>query len=917
MAIPIAVSWPFGKTAVGFLVVDCMGVRSFDISAIRTANEKGMTVSRSRLFLIDGMSHIYRAFYAIRNLSNSKGLPTNAVYGFTAMLRKLIQEEKPDYLAVAFDLEGPTVRQERFESYKATRKPMPDDLVPQIPYIRRVCDAFRVRVIGYPGYEADDIIGTLARKGAEKGLRIYIVTGDKDMLQLVSDQVLVLDSMKDNLVLDSAKVVEKMGVKPEQVPDLLGLWGDASDNIPGAPGIGEKGAKELIQTYGTLENCLANWEKVKRKTYQESLRDNADLIRMSRELATIHQDLPIDLDLDSLALSEPDHKVALDLFTELEFKSLTREFLDETPRVPIQADWLSGDAAAIFVEGLERQSRVYFTLSYKEGILSRRVAEAACAQGESGDAALLNLAEDTVARAWRRLMAKTDLVKVCWDAKLCHLSQEPRGVHMKSRFEDVMIMAFLTAPHIGDYSLRRWAQDQLNISLPEEKGSRASLEGFTLAGTAENLRHELQAVRGLFETLNPRLDALGLRPLYEEIELPLVPVLADMEHLGIRVKPVTLKTLSEVMERQLRELTAGIHKAAGIEFNINSPKQLGEILFEKLNLPSGKKTRKTGGYSTDQAVLEELAETYELPRLTLEYRQISKLKSTYVDSLPTLIHPQTGRVHTSFNQTGAATGRLSSSDPNLQNIPIRTDVGRLIRGAFVPADGCLFISADYSQVELRVLAHLSGDEVLTDAFLNNQDIHERTAVEVFGDAARANPSEYRRRAKVINFGIVYGLSAFGLAQRLGIAREEAQAFIDAYFARYRGVRLWLDSTLEEARKDGCVRTLFGRIRPIPDIRAREFNVRQFAERTAINTPIQGTAADIMKIAMIRVHRSLQERAFSAKILLQVHDELVLEVPRAEIQGVSELVRREMQDAANLRVPLLVDLTAADNWKDAK
>jgi DNA polymerase-1 len=372
-----------------------------------------------------------------------------------------------------------------------------------------------------------------------------------------------------------------------------------------------------------------------------------------------------------------------------------------------------------------------------------------------------------------------------------------------------------------------------------------------------------------------------------------------------------------VMEKQLAELTGKIYEAAGIEFNINSPKQLGEVLFEKLNLPSVKKTRKTGGYSTDQAVLEELAETYALPRLILEYRQIAKLKSTYVDSLPALINPGTGRVHTSFNQTGAATGRLSSSDPNLQNIPIRTEVGRLIRGAFVPADGSLFLSADYSQVELRVLAHLSGDEVLTDAFMNNQDIHERTAIEVFGDAARSNPSEYRRRAKVINFGIVYGLSAFGLAQRLGIAREEAQAFIDAYFERYSGVRLWLDKTLEEARRTGQVKTLFGRIRPIPDIRAREFNVRQFAERTAINTPIQGTAADIMKIAMIRVHRSLQENDSSAKILLQVHDELVLEVPGPELQGVSDLVRREMQNAATLQVPLLVDLSAADNWKDAK
>ncbi len=874
-------------------------------------------MSRSSLFLVDGMSLIYRAYYAIRNLSNSRGLPTNAIYGFTSMLRKLIQEEKPDYLGVAFDLEGPTVRQEKFEFYKAQRKPMPEDLVQQIPYIRRVCDAFRVPVIGYAGYEADDVIGTLARKAVGQGLEVIIVTSDKDMLQLVSGHVRVMDTMKDNLVLDEARVVEKMGVKPEQVPDLLGLWGDTSDNIPGAPGIGEKGAKELIQTYGTLDNCLQNWSQVKRKTYQESLRDNAELIRASYDLATIRQDLPVELDLEAFALSEPDRKAAFDLFAELEFKGMMREFLNEAPAASLESKWMSQDDAAKFIEGLEGQKRLYFVLLHRDGDLSRKLAEAACAQADSGVAGIVDLRNGSTARAWERLMQKPRLRKVCWDAKLCMLAQECSGIRMDALVEDVMIMAFLTAPQIGDYSLRLWALDQLYISLPDEKESRGTTLIPTAEATAALLSSQLQAVRGLFELLNPRLDEFGLRRLYEDIELPLIPVLADMERTGIRVNPVTLKELSGVMERQLSDLTRKIYEAAGTEFNINSTKQLGEILFEKLNLPSGKKTRKTGGYSTDQAVLEELALSYEIPRLILEYRQISKLKSTYVDALPALIHPRTGRVHTSYNQTGAATGRLSSSDPNLQNIPIRTDAGRLIRGAFVPDRGNLFLSADYSQVELRVLAHLSEDEVLVDAFMNDQDVHERTALEVFGDAARANPSEYRRRAKVINFGIVYGLSAFGLAQRLGIGREEAQAFIDAYFARYSGVRRWLDKTLEEARKAGRVQTLFGRIRPIPDILAREFSVRQFAERTAINTPIQGTAADIMKIAMIRVHESLRDGHFSSKILLQVHDELVLEVPEAELDPVRELVRREMQGAASLRVPLLVDLNAANNWKDAK
>ncbi len=873
-------------------------------------------MSAKRLFLIDGMSHIYRAFYAIRNLSNSRGLPTNAVFGFTTMLRKLIQDEKPDYIGVAMDLEGPTLRQQKFESYKATRKPMPEELILQLPYIRRVCEAFRVPVIGYEGYEADDVIGTLARKASSSGLKAIIVTSDKDMLQLVTDQVLVMDPMKDNLLMDSGKVVEKMGVRPEQVPDLLGIWGDASDNIPGAPGIGEKGAKELIQTFGTLENCLQNWDKAKRKTYQESLRDNQEQIRLSLELATIHQDLPIDLDLDALVLSEPDRKAAFDLFAELGFKTLMQEFLEGGSREPLRGERLSGAAAVKFLEDLKASARVFFSLQFQEGKLGRKVAGSACVQGESGPPAVIDLKDSALAAEWERLMSNPSCIKVCWDAKLCMLALEARGARMNGPVDDAMLIAFLTAPHVGDYAQRRWALEQLHVSLPEDKAKPGTLEGLDPEAAAERLFCELDALRRLHEILRPRIDELGLDPLYRDIELPLIPVLADMERAGIKVNPGALKDLSASMEKQLADLTGRIFHAAGTEFNINSPKQLGEILFQKLNLPSGRKTR-TGGYSTDQAILEELADSYEIPRLILDYRQVSKLKSTYVDALPALINPATGRVHTSFNQTGAATGRLSSSDPNLQNIPIRTELGREIRRAFIPGDGNLMIAADYSQVELRVLAHLTEDQVLTDAFLQDQDIHERTALEVFGEAAKADRAEYRRRAKVINFGIVYGLSAFGLAQRLGIPKNEAQAFIDAYFERYKGVRAWLDRTVEETRKSGLVRTMFGRIRPIPDIHSKDFNTRQFAERTAINTPIQGTAADIIKIAMIRIHRGLQDRRLSGKILLQVHDELVLEAPKAEVEETQELVRREMEGAAKLRVPLRVDLNVADNWKDIK
>jgi DNA polymerase I len=874
-------------------------------------------MNSKRLFLIDGMSHIYRAYYAIRELSNSKGLPTNAIYGFTMMLRKLIEEQKPDYIGVALDLEGPTVRHEKYEAYKATRKPMPPDLIEQIPFIKRVCEAFCVPVISYAGYEADDVIGTLSKKAAELQLESIIVTSDKDMLQLVSDHTLVLDAAKDSVPMDARKVEEKMGVKPEQVPDLLGLWGDASDNVPGAPGIGEKGAKELIQTYGTIENLLNNWDKVKRKTYKESLRDNAELIRMSHELVTIHRDLPIDLDLQALVLCEPDRKSAFELFSELEFKSLMHEFMAEEKHTPLKGNWLDESQAGRFLEEMKRQSRLYVEFYHADAPLGRKTAEIACVQGDTGDAFLIDLKNANQSQCWRQLLKDSSIKKVCWDSKLYILSQGNCGIHVEDNPDDAMLMAFLAFPNAGDYTLKHWALDQLNISLADGKSDK---QGSLLPEPDKLVEHlclRLQAVRRLYEQLNPRLDQLGLRKLYEDIEIPLVPVLADMERAGIKVDRGMLQQMSATMEKQLADLTNRIYQAAGMEFNINSTKQLGEILFEKLNLPSVKKTRKTGGYSTDQGVLEELAQTYELPRLILEYRQITKLKSTYVDALPVLISHTTGRVHTSFNQTGAATGRLSSSDPNLQNIPIRSDLGRLIRGAFVPEKGNLLLSADYSQVELRILAHLSQDEVLVSAFQAGEDIHDRTAREVFSEEELANPAECRRRAKVINFGIVYGLSSFGLSQNLGISREDAQKFIDAYFKRYSGVRNWLDRTLEEARQFGQVKTLFGRIRPIPDINSKDFNLRHFAERIAVNSPIQGTAADIVKISMIRLHRALHQRRLSAKILLQVHDELVLEVPKAEVEAARALVQEEMEGAATLLAPLKVAINVADNWMDMK
>jgi DNA polymerase-1 len=701
------------------------------------------------------------------------------------------------------------------------------------------------------------------------------------------------------------------------VVDLLGLWGDASDNIPGAPGIGEKGAKELVRTFGSIEALLEDPDKVKKNSYKESLRNNADLIRMSRTLATIHRDLPLDLDLDSLVLSEPDKKSAYDLFSELEFNSLKREFSEEKKRPPVKGKWLSDSGSGSLLEKLKSHSGLYIQLGYVEAILGRKAARFGCILGDSDDAILFDLTNTVDVETWRRLMMDDSLKKICWDSKLWLLSQENQDSRIAKMPVDVMLMAFLTAPNMGEYSLRRWAQDQLDIALPEVKVGSDGLLPPDLGEQSASLCLQIESLRQLHEMLKPRLDEKDLRKLYEEIELPLTPVLADMERTGIKVDRGILQQMSSVMEKQLRELTDRIYEAAGEEFNINSPKQLGVILFEKLNLPFRKKTRKTGTYSTDQAVLEELSQTYDLPKQVLEFRQIAKLKSTYVDALPNLIHPQTGRVHTSFNQTGAATGRLSSSDPNLQNIPNRSETGRLIRSAFVAEKGNRLISADYSQVELRVLAHLSRDKVLVDAFQSGEDIHDRTAREVFSEAEMENPAECRRRAKVINFGIIYGLSAVGLSRTLGISREDAQAFIDAYFERYRGVRTWLDATIEEVRRTGLVRTLFGRIRSIPDIHSKDYNLRQFAERTAVNSPIQGTAADIIKIAMVRVHNTLHQRRLSSKILLQVHDELVLEVPESEVGKTSLLLQEEMEGAASLIVPLKVDLKVAGNWMDAK
>lgn len=874
--------------------------------------------SRKTLFLIDGMSQIFRAFFALPPLRTSKGIPTNAIRGFTTMLRKIIQTHHPDYIGVAFDMAGPTFRHDAFADYKKDRPDMPEDLAAQLPYIRRVCAALRVPILQMEKFEADDIIGTLARKAEAENLDVVIATQDKDMFQLVNEHVRTLRATKDGgeVFCDPHTVEELMGLPPEKIIDYLGLCGDSVDNIPGAPGIGEKGAKKLLTDFGSLEALLERWQEVANKRYSQSLHDNRETILQSKDLATIRTDVPVELNLESLQLEPPDREGVIELFRELEFNTLLKEFE--------ASDKPSGDTSDSSSAAKEETSafRILRTLDEMKDFIVRSpkgkgvtlyvihetngpLAGYCIPLGlavDNGEAVTLEITDKSL---WQKsglkeLLEDERIAKQTHDGKsaMWLLSREA-GIALNGLGDDTMLMSYLLDANESNHSLERLIRAHLNTELGLGSATAADL------------------IRRLVPLLKRETEALGLMKVYETIELPLASVLARMEQNGVRVDEKVLAALSSEFETKLEELTQNIYKGAGTEFNINSPKQLGEILFEKLNLPSGKKSKKSGQYSTAIDVLEELAVSYELPRLVLEYRQISKLKSTYVDALPKLIDPITRRLHTSFNQTVAATGRLSSTEPNLQNIPIRSELGRKIRSAFVPEEGCRLLSADYSQIELRLLAHFSEDAVLIDAFQRGEDIHARTAQEIFGVPRLMQTPEHRRQAKAINFGIVYGLSAFGLAQQLGIPQSGAKSYIDAYFARYKGVKEFIDRTVAEARKNGEVRTLFGRLRRIPDINSKNPAMRNFAERTAVNTPLQGTAADLIKLAMIRIDQKMVENKFRAKMILQVHDELVFEAQENELADLRKLVKQEMEHVYKLRVPLTVDISVGKNWMDAK
>jgi len=903
------------------------------------------------------MSFIFRAYHAMarqRPMSTKTGVPTAATYVFVNMLRKLRDDFSPEYLAAVFDVGAPTIRNQQAEAittirkfdiktqmfkeveyggYKANRAEMPGDLVQQIPYIRRALEGYRIPILQLEGYEADDVIGTLARKAAAESYPVFVVSSDKDMLQLVNDKVQVLNPPKDNLICDAAKVEEILGVPPSKVVDVMALRGDTVDNIPGAPGIGDKGSVELIQRFGSVEQALEHAAEVEKKTYRESLQNNRDNILHSKQLVTIDTDVAVEFDIAAMKAGEPDVESLRALFAELEFTSLLKELL---PVVEVkEGDYREIKSKAEFEEYLrglgesvplalaiptEHTESIYTESAAGEdeepqpaqsGFLALQPNDAEgqragrlqsiAVSNAPGAGAMVALEDRALADRVKSMLEDAAVPKAVHDLKsaLHHFSEPSSGtrIGLAGVRHDPMLYSYLLDPTYSSHSLPEVALRRFNLKLSGNLAEAADVTG------------------RLTSALRKEIDNLGLTSVYEQIDAPLVPVLARMEDAGVKIDPAALGEMSVKLQREAGAKARDIYERCGVEFNINSPKRLGDVLFNKLALPMPGKYGKGKKISTAVDVLEGLAADHEVPRLVLEYRQLTKLKSTYVDALPALIRSQSGRVHTTFGQTGTATGRLSSTNPNLQNIPIRTELGREIRAAFIAEPGHVLLAADYSQIELRLLAHFSKDKLLVEAFRRGDDIHTLTASQVFGVPPLMVTAEHRRAAKVVNFGIVYGLSAFGLSQQLGIEPGEARKFIDAYFEKYAGVQAFIEATLEQTRRDQRVKTLFGRIRPIPDINSKNATQRGFAERTAVNTPLQGTAADLIKLAMIRIDGEIRKRGLKSRMTLQVHDELVFEVPEREVDAMKLLVREHMEEAHSLAVPLRVEIGVGPNWRD--
>ncbi|MXX60393.1 MAG: DNA polymerase I [Holophagales bacterium] len=891
-------------------------------------------VTAKRLYLIDGYSTIFRAFYAIRGLSTSTGEPTNAIYGFINILRKLLREEEPPLLGIALDVGRATVRTEAYAEYKANRAPMPEDLKAQMPAIRRAIEAFRIPILELERYEADDVIGTLGRKAQDAGYEVTIVSADKDLFQLVGDRVSLLHTGREKTY-DPALVEQDFGVPPGQVVDVLALVGDKVDNVPGVPGIGQKGAQTLIREHGNLQALLAAASELKRKAYREGLQEHADQALLSRELVTIHTDLDVPFEPEALKMESPDYEALADLCREFEFWSLLKELESESGGPEIEPAVVLDSVEAFDAAAREMGSRIAIGVVFRRGGEAAGLSFAAVKEGAEGDVEVgracfadfrtpgLREAVATRLRAW---LADPGLELVGHDLKeavrLCP-QREGRPV-VVARLVDTMLMAYLVHSAVRSFGLATVALDRLfyqattpaDAGLGEPGGQAEALGDDT--GLRLYAAEQVVLPALILEALASQWsESPGARKVYDQIEAPLLPVLAAMEEEGIELDSDVLAEMSQELERNAGVLADEIFELAGERFNILSPQQLGVVLFEHLGLPAPGRTRKTKKYKTGADVLEQLArQGHDAPAKVLQYRELTKLKSTYVDALPHLV-AEDGRLHTRYHQAVAATGRLSSHDPNLQNIPIRTDIGRQVRRAFRARDGYRLLVADYSQIELRVLAHISGDEALVDIFRHGGDIHRSTAATVFGVVPALVTDEQRRASKTINFGIIYGMSAFGLARALGIARGEAQAFIDAYFERFPGVRAYTEQTLSSAEETLQVETLYGRVRYIPDIKSRNRAVRENARRMAVNARIQGTAADLLKLAMIAVDRRLRSELGAARLLLTVHDELVLEAPSADMDALASLVREEMEGVADLSVPLVVDIGTGPDWYDAK
>jgi DNA polymerase I len=921
--------------------------------------------AKQPVFLLDTMSFIFRAYHAMqrsRPMSTRSGLPTAATYVFVNMITKLRADFSPHYLAAVFDVSGAVFRDAKaqeigtlrkwsskdqafieisYEGYKAQRAPMPEDLARQLPYIRRALEVLHIPILEAIGFEADDVIGTLAREASEAGHEAFIVSPDKDMMQLVSEHVSVLNPQKDNLVIDAQKVIELLGVAPEQVVDVMALRGDTIDNIPGAPGIGDKGSVELIQQFGSVEAVLDvardRPDEIKRKTYRESLQQNRSAVLLSKELVTIDCRVPLELDLTRMRTTEPDLEAARELFTELEFTSMLRELAPgaQKPTAELIDDPSEEQIAAFFaaaprhgfVFALEKDAKVLKAEAASDSPeLSAETAEDEALPAmptllDMMDAAnfmtklpdvpmpefvgvsVLIPSEPELALRLQltpqlqALLENAKTSKTIHDAKTTMHRLSALGVALRGPVADTMLLSYALNPTHATQSL---------VDVVARSGQSVPS---SLAGAAH-------AIQTIAPTLRAQVEEQKLTSVYETIDLPLVPVLYGMEKVGVRINLSALDELSQRFGSEMQRVSEHIFTHAGRRFNINSPKQLGEVLFTHMGLPKPLIYGKGKKISTAQDVLENLAEEHEIAQLVIEFRHLAKLKSNYVDALPLLVDSDS-RVHTTFNAAATTTGRLSSVNPNLQNIPIRTELGREIRAAFVAAPGFRLLSADYSQIELRLMAHFSEDPLLTDAYKTGRDIHTLTASEVFGVSPEGMDKHIRARAKAVNFGIVYGISAFGLAAQLGIPQGEAKLYIERYFERYSGVRAFIDKTIAETRREGSVRTLFGRMRPIPDIESRNANQRGFAERTAINTPLQGTAADLIKLAMIAIDKQLSDQKLKSRMVLQVHDELLFEVPEDETEPITKLVKESMENVVQLKVPIEADLSFGHNWRDMK